>query len=86
MAISLSAVKGTPFTAFARAMRRSGARRQLLTESPPVNMGGDLGSGGINGVGLTGSYSWRLIAPAARLTITFTCWPAWCRPDEAQPT
>ena len=30
--------------------------------------------------------SWRLIVPAARLTITFTCWPAWCRPDEARPT
>ena len=34
-AISLSAEKGAPFTAFARAMPRSGARHQLLTEAPP---------------------------------------------------
>ena len=35
--------EGTPFTAFARAMRRSEARHQLLTRVTPVNMGGDLG-------------------------------------------
>ena len=34
-AISLSAEKGAPFTAFARAMPRSAARHQLLTEAPP---------------------------------------------------
>src|SRR5262245_60718792 len=34
-AISLSGEKEAPFTAFARAMPKSGAKRQLLTEAPP---------------------------------------------------
>src|SRR4051812_29615199 len=35
MAIFLSVAKEAPFTVFGRAMLRSGARHQLLTEAPP---------------------------------------------------
>ena len=54
MAMSFSAEKGTPFIAFVRAMRRSGIKPPLFYCVTAVSMGGDLGSGGINGVGLTG--------------------------------
>src|SRR6266404_5081687 len=64
-AIFLSAAKGIPFTAFARAMRSSGARRQLLTKAPPSTWVATSVAGESTQQDWTDSYSWRLIVPAA---------------------
>ena len=53
-AISLSAEKGAPFSAFARAMPRSASQTPTFDRSTSVNMGGFIGSGGINPAGLDG--------------------------------
>src|SRR5207249_3181770 len=85
-AISLSVAKEAPFTAFARAMPRSEAKRQLLIEAPPSIWVALSVAGESIQQDWMEWYSWRLIVPVPLLTITFTCWRAWCRRDEAQPT
>src|SRR5437764_11321422 len=85
-AISLSAEKGALFTAFARAMPRSEARHQLLTEAPPLTWVASSVAGESIQQDWMEWYSWRSIAPAPQRTPIFTCWPAWCHPGEAQPT
>ena len=54
MATCLSAVSRTPFTAFARATRRTATVTPTFDRITPLNMGGDLIQGGINGIGLCG--------------------------------
>ena len=49
-----SAEEGTPFSAFARATPRIGGQTPTFDQITPVNMGGDLIQGGINGIGLCG--------------------------------
>src|SRR5689334_16982208 len=87
MATSLLVVKArAAFGVFAQATHRMGVRRQHLTRAPPLAWVASLVSGeSIQ----TDSMEWsgsRSIIPAARLTITFTCWPASCRVAGAQRT
>ena len=75
------------FTAFVRATRSLETRHPSLTRplrstwevswfSAAQSIRGDL----------LACRFWRLIAPVARLTTTFTCWQAWCPLGEARPT
>src|SRR5437773_7041117 len=87
MATSLSVAKDSAtFLVCARAMRRSGARRQLLTEAPKSTwVAASVAVESIQQDWMD-SCSWRLIAPADRLTIIFTCWPVWCGRELVRPT
>src|SRR6266478_7837985 len=72
-ATCLSAAKETAGSfASDRALPRSGARHQLLTEAPPLTLVASSVAGESIRQDWMECYSWRLIAPAARLTITFT--------------
>ena len=50
----LSVAEGNTFYCVRSSNAQIGGQTPTFDQVTPVNMGGDLGSGGINGVGLTG--------------------------------
>ena len=60
-------------------LRSSNAQNRKVTptfdQNTPVNLGGDLIQGGINGIGLCGQTFVAVDRSGTAQTTTFTCWP-----------
>ena len=75
---------GTAFHCVRSSNAQIGGQTPTFDRNTAVNLGGDLRYPGAIKRRRTywPSRSWRLTAPAARLTTTFICWPVCCRPGE----
>ena len=78
--------EGNTFYCVRSSNAQIGNQTPTFDQVTPVNMGGDLAFGGINPAGLDGQLFLAIDRSGGRLTITFICWPVWCRPDVARPT
>src|SRR5882762_4163694 len=73
--------EGNTFYCVRSSNAQFGGQTPTFDQVTAVNMGGDLGFGGINPAGLDGML-FLAIDRSGGLTITFTCWPAWSRRGE----
>ena len=78
--------EGNTFYCVRSSNAQIGGQTPTFDQVTEVDLGGELSGGGINPADWMECCSWRSITLAARPTTTFTCWPAWCRPGEAQPS
>src|SRR5438132_5216112 len=83
---SSAAKDSARFIACARATRRSAIRHLHSTRLRRLTWVASYLVAAYTRQVWTECCSWRSITLADRLTITFTCWPAWRRQDEPQPT